>query len=209
MIGSEVPARGGIRSLLVTALTVGLMFAAAACAGLGILVVMFWLGVAAGIDILFYRGLVLCGAAFVVTVGLFAYLGHVTRRATWRDAIAAGLLSLGLNIGFLIVVPVTVDRSITTFILSTMATEPDRAFTTRELEQVFADTYVGRLRQIERRMHEQEVSGNVRRIDGGFAISPQGLSFVIWARRISWLFGTDRRLIDVEPAPRPTGGAPR
>ena len=184
------------------------MFAAAACAGLGILVALFWLGIAAGIDILFYRGLVLCVVAFAVTVILFGYLGHVTRRASWREAIAAGLLSLGVNVAFLIVVPVTVDRSITTFILSAMAARPEHTYTTRELEQMFTDEYVGRLRQIERRMHEQQVSGNVRGTDGGYAISPQGLSFVAWARRISWLFGTDRRLLEVPPSP-PKGGAPQ
>jgi hypothetical protein len=203
---SEIRA-GKEGSLLATIVSVGLMFAVAACAGLCILVALFWLGVAAGTDILFYRGLVLCGVAFVVTVSLFGYLGRVTGRASWRDAIAAGLLSLGLNVAFLIVVPVTVDRSITTFVLSAMAARPDHAFTTRELEQMFTDDYVGRLRQIERRMHEQQVSGNVRQTDGGYAISPQGLSFVAWARRISWLFGTDRRLLDA--APRPQGGASR
>ena len=68
-------ASGRIRSLVATALNVGLMFAAAACAGLGILVALFWLGVAAGIDIMFYRGLVLCAVAFAVTAILFGWLG--------------------------------------------------------------------------------------------------------------------------------------
>jgi hypothetical protein len=199
MRDSEIPAGERTGSLLATALSAGLLFTTAACTGLGILVALFMLGVAAGIDILFYRGLLLCGLAFGITVLLFGYLGRATRRASWRDAIAAGFLSLGVNVAFLIVVPVTVDRSISTFILSYMAAHPDRAFTTREIELAFTNDYVGRLRQIERRMHEQEVSGNVRRADGGYAISPQGLSFVAWARRISWLFGTDRRLIDVGP----------
>jgi hypothetical protein len=176
------------------------MFAAAALIGLVVLVLLFRLGVFAGIDILFYRGVVLCALSFAITVALLAWLGHATRRLSFRDAIAAGFLSVGLNLSVLVIAPVTVDRSISVFILGYMAAHDGQAFTTRDIEGAFRDIYLGRLQQIERRMDEQRQSGNVVERNGAYVISPQGLSFVSLARRVGWLFGADPRLVDQKPA---------
>jgi len=192
-----MPARIG--ALLGILLSAGVMFAAAALAGLVILVLLFRLGVAASIDILFYRGVVLCGVAFAITVALAAYVGHLTRRMSLRDAIAAGFLSVGLNLSVLVIAPVTVDRSISVFILGYMAVHDGQTFTAREIEDAFRDIYLGRLQQIERRMDEQRQSGNVVEANGAYTISPQGLSFIRLARRIGWLFGADPRLVDQRP----------
>lgn len=189
---------------LANAVGVGLAFAAAAIFGLGLLVLLFLFGVADGIDILFYRGLVLCGVAFIATVLLFAFAARFTGKLRWRDALAAGLLSLGLNVSFLVVVPVTVDRSISVFILSYMAAHPQQTFTAKQIETAFERDYLGRMRQIERRLHEQQVSGNIRPANGGYTISPQGMGFISWARWIGWLFHTDRRLLNPVPAAAPT-----
>jgi len=189
-----------IGSLLATLAGATMIFALAAVAGLVILVLLFRFGVAANIDILFYRGVVLCAVAFVFTVALLAYIGHATGRLSFRDAIAAGFLSVGLNLSVLVIAPVTVDRSISVFILGYMAVHEDQAFTSRDIETAFRDIYVGRLQQIERRMDEQRQSGNVVETNGAYTISPQGLSFIRLARRIGWLFGADMRFVDQRPA---------
>jgi len=193
-----------IGGALASAAGVGLAFAAAAIVGLGLLILLFWFGVADGIDILFYRGLVLCGVAFVATVLLFAFAARFTGNARWRDALAAGLLSLGLNVSFIVVVPVTVDRSISVFILSYMAAHPGETFTAKQIETAFEREYLGRLRQIERRLHEQQVSRNVRSANGGYTISSQGMEFIHWARWVGRLFRTDRRLLNPAPVAAPT-----
>jgi hypothetical protein len=174
-------------------------FAVAACGGLAILILLFKAGVAGGVDILFYRGVVLCGVAFVLTIALLAYLGHATGRASLRDAVAAGFLSLGLNLSVLVIAPVTFDRSLSVFILGYMAAHHDETFRTGEIEAAMRDIYVGELRQIERRMQEQLRSGNVIQSNGTYTISPQGLAFVTWARRIGWLFDVDPRLLARAP----------
>jgi hypothetical protein len=175
-------------------------FAVAAFTGLIILILLFKAGIAGGFDILFYRGVVLCGVAFVLTTALLAYLGHATGRASLRDAVAAGFLSLGLNLSFLVIAPVTVDRSLSVFILGYMAAHDGATFRTPEIEAAMRDIYVGELRQIERRMQEQLRSGNVIRSNGAYTISPQGLAFVTWARRIGWLFDVDPRLLVRAPS---------
>ena len=107
-----------------------LLFAIGAAVGMVVLVALFKLGVAAQIDILFYRGIVLCAMALVITILLLTYAGRLTGRVSLRDAIAAGFLSLGLNLSVLVIAPVTLDRSVSIFILGYMAAHDGKAFTT-------------------------------------------------------------------------------
>jgi hypothetical protein len=173
-----------------------LLFAAVAVVGLALLALLFGLGIAAGMDILFYRGVVLSAVAALATALLFA------RFVSPREAVAAAVLAFGLDIAFVVVLPVTIDRSISVFILATMEATPERVFTTADVEHAFTVVYVGDMRQIERRMHEQELSGNVGRSDGGYVLTPQGRAFVAFGRRVADLFGADRRLIDAKPPAR-------
>ena len=138
-----------------------LLFAAGAAAGMVLLIALFKLGVAGRIDILFYRGVVLCGFAFALTVALLIYVGRRTGRVSVRDAIAAGALSLGLNLSVLVIAPVTVDRSVSVFILGHMAAHEGRTFTAEQIETALHEVYFGDLRQVDRRMHEQLTSGNI------------------------------------------------
>ncbi len=187
---------GRVAHLLKELLRASLLFSSGAILGLAVLVALFKLGVAAGIDILFYRGLVLCAAALLLTVAAMAYVGHATRRATLRDAIAAGFLSLGVNLSVLVLAPVTVDRSLSVFILGHMARHEGESFTTEQIDATLRDVYLGRFHQVERRMQEQLRSGNVRRTGDGYTISPQGLAFIRTARLIGWMFDVDPRFVD-------------
>ncbi len=98
--------------------SLSVLYAVAALLGFALLVVMFKIRLLGRIDILFYRGLVLVAVAFLATFGLLAVALSWRRFGDLgpRDAFAAAALSLSLNFGFLVVVPVTVDRSIGIFI---------------------------------------------------------------------------------------------
>jgi hypothetical protein len=177
-----------------------LLFAIGAAAGMVVLVALFKLGVAAQIDILFYRGIVLCAIALVLTILLLTYAGRLTGRVSLRDAIAAGFLSLGLNLSVLVIAPVTLDRSVSIFILGYMSAHDGKAFTTDQIETALRDVYFGELRQVERRMLEQQTSGNVSQTREGYVISPRGVAFVRWARWVGALFDVDQRLLQPKPA---------
>ena len=112
-----------------------------------------------------------------------------------RDAVSACAFAGGIAVCLLIVLPVTIDRSISVFMLTQMAAQPDHAFTPSELRSLFVDVYVERYGQIERRLEEQKVSRNVAQARNGFRITPQGLAFVRFARALSIVFQTDRRFV--------------
>lgn len=195
----------------------GLVFTAAAVLGLAVMVTLFKAGVLGGITILFYRGLVLAGIAALVTGIAVAVIGQRFGGATLRDAFAAGVLVLGLDTSFLVVAPVTVDRSITVFMAGYLAAADQRPLSAVDLERAFIDRYIGAMHQIERRIDEQVRSGNVVARGEGYVLTPQGQGFVRTSRLVAWLFDTDRRLVNQQPpaadqvtdrgsTPRPAAG---
>lgn len=172
------------------------LFASAAVLGFAGLVALFKLGLLArSIDILFYRGVVLCVVAAAITLSVIWWIGARWHVATIRDAIAAGVLSFGLNLSFVVIAPVTVDRSVSVFILGYMATDPDRPMSVADLRRGFEDRYLGEWRQIERRMEEQTISGNVAQRNDGFVLTPQGKSFLSTSKIVAWMFDTDPRFV--------------
>ena len=186
-------------------MALGGLYAVACALGFGLLVVAFKLGVLAQLDILFYRGLVLIALSFLVTFGLLALalwrLG--TAQVGARDAFAAAVLSLSINLGFLIVVPVTVDRSISIFVLGQMAAQPGRVFTADGMSDLFTKVYVGDDRQIARRLREQAVSGTVQRDGDGYRISARGRFVIATARIVADLFDSHAGILAPDAAALP------
>lgn len=174
-----------------------LFLASAVSVGFALLVIMFKLRIFHGIDVLFYRGVVLIGIAGILTFVGFIYVSHWFR-ADFRTALTAALLSMSINLTFLVIFPVTIDRSISVFLLAYMDQHPDKAFTPSQLRSVVSDIYVGQYQQIDRRVDEQLISRNVSQLGGSYQISAQGRAFVSFARVIAWIFDTDPRLISGE-----------
>ena len=196
--------------LITTGLLSGL-FASAIALGFALFALLFKTGLLAGIPVLFYRGL---GLAMVAAIGTGLVLAGVISRFRHpdlrpRDAASAAIVSLSLNIAFLVVVPVTVDRSISVFILGRMAGDSGSVHSADEIRRMFIDGYVLEHRQIERRLDEQLLSGNIERAGDGFRISAQGLAFIRLAKASAWLFDADPRFVAPPDPARRTSEIPR
>lgn len=152
-----------------------LLQAGAVALGLGCFVLLFQTDLWSGVTILFYRGLILLGVAFLLTLAATAALAGLGR--AWglrrRDALGACVLSLALNLSAFVILPVTVDRSISVFLLGQMAAHPEERFTPERARTVFETVYLGAFRQMERRLSEQQASGNVAQTADGYVITPR------------------------------------
>jgi hypothetical protein len=171
--------------------------------GFACFVLLFQADLWSGVTILFYRGLILLVAAFLITLAATAALAGLGR--AWglrrRDTLGACVLSLSLNLSFFVIFPVTVDRSISVFLLARMAAHPEESFSADQVRAVFEAVYLGEFRQIERRMVEQNASGNVVVSGDGYVITPQGRAFIQLADLVAKAFRTDKRMVEgVAPA---------
>ena len=184
---------------LAAAMQLVALFGAAAIAGFVLLVAVFKAGVLGHIDILFYRGVALCVVAAVLLATALTLAGRRFPSITFGDAFAAACLSFGLNLSFLVIAPVTVDRSISVFMIATMAAAPEQPVTTADMDLAFRTQYLDRMAQLDRRMKEQVASGTMVEEGGRYRLTPKGIGFMRTARFVAWLFDTDTKLLN-QPA---------
>lgn len=153
----------------------------------------------AEVGILFYRGIIIAGLTALLMLVAGLLLRHRLRLdpATLVGAIA---LSLSFNICFLITFPVTFDRSITMFLLARIERH-DGELDAPRLEQLYVREYLGDMRQIDRRVKEQALSGTIRVDQGRIHITPQGRRLLAGGRVIGGWFGADPRFVTAPARP--------
>ena len=162
--------------------------------GFAIYVLLFWTGVATSISILFYRGVVLALVAALITFLAALWLAAKTRDSSLP--IAAAALSLSFNVCFLVLLPVTVDRSVSVYLLSTIEQHQDLGIDAKHLQRSFVDDYVVKMGAIDRRIDEQKRSHNVTvGTDGKVRLTTQGRRFMAFSRLVAQVFGTDPRFV--------------
>jgi hypothetical protein len=171
-----------LSTLLGGAIFVGLMHTAPALLGPGVM---------------FYRGVAALVLVFFVLVALHVVaLPRLARRLSLdgADSIGAAMVATSLLTAVFILGPVTVDRSVSVFMLSQFDAA-DRPLTEAQAREAFLHVYVDDWAQIERRLAEQELSGNLVHGPGGWRLTAQGRAFMRTARTMSSLFKGDPRFV--------------
>ena len=81
---------------------------------------------------------------------------------TIRDIIMMFVIFCCVNMVFLTLIPVTVERSVSVFMLSYMEENSDQTFTEESVGEVFTTKYVEDYGAFEKRFHEQVETGTIR-----------------------------------------------
>jgi hypothetical protein len=169
-------------------------------------------GLFGDVGILFYRGIAeLMVIAPVLLVGLILLVRRpwAARLLSARDAVAATLVAISLNLTFFVLGPVTVDRSVSVFMLSRLA-EARSPLTAEDLRRAFAERYLIEWDQVGRRLREQISSGNVDHAsDDRYRLTAQGRSFIRTAQTISRVFGGDPRFVGLDHPKQQDTAEPR
>jgi hypothetical protein len=134
-------------------------------------------------SLLFYRGICLLAVSFLLCAGLAAtVLGRLFRDLRLETAFSAVVLSCSLHLVFFVVVPVTVDRSVSTRMLEVLASSGGAGLSRSELEERFTEEFLVRDDALGRRLREQVISRNLREQDGRYVVTEQGASFLRFSR---------------------------
>jgi hypothetical protein len=156
-------------------------------------------GLFADSTILFYRGLALAAVAALAAGGIGAFIAR--KRGTAPLAMASALSCFSVSVCFLVLFPVTIDRSVSVYLLATIERQGPEGISPADLEGAFLSGYVRDMRAIDRRIAEQELSGNVvQDAEGKVRLTGQGHRFVALSRSAAHLLGTDRRFVQGYPA---------
>ncbi len=159
-------------------------------------VALFHTGFLKSISVLMYRGI-----AFIILTGLLAAIVMGVVRKFWkfvtvRDIIMMFVIFCCVNTVLFTLVPVTVERSVSVFMLSYMDENPDKTFTQDSVGEIFTAKYVNEYGAFEKRFNEQVVTGTIKQnADGTYSITDRGRSIVKIFRALAEWFDTDRRLV--------------
>ena len=164
----------------------------------GLLVLFIRLPILKGMKVLMYRGIVMIVLSGILASGLLV-LFKKWRKVSWlsaKDAVLVFILTCSINMVFFTLIPVTVERSVSVFMLSYMDTYPDRTYTEEEVAEIFVDKYVNEYGAFEKRFDEQLTTGSIEQnADGTYSITSKGKFIVKMFRLISGMFDTDERLV--------------
>ena len=157
---------------------------------------LFHTGILKSMDVLMYRGIV-----FIIITGVIAAVVMGIVRKFWkfvtvRDIIMMFTIFCCVNTVLFTLIPVTVERSVSVFMLSYMEENSDQTFTQESVGEVFTTKYVEDYGAFEKRFNEQVETGTiVENPDGSYSITERGKFIVKMFRTIAEWFDTDRRLV--------------
>ena len=106
----------------------------------------------------------------------------------------AAIVAISMLFAAFVLGPVTVDRSVSVFML-TQFENAGRPLTGDEARDGFIRAYVNDWAQIDRRLKEQWLSGNIEPTPAGWRLTRQGHAVTRLARGMSALFDGDPRFV--------------
>lgn len=149
------------------------------------------------VDVFCYRGVILLIVAAFFS-GCLAWGGvRVFKKLEMdvKDVIAVFCIFCGITLGWFILIPVTVERSISVYMLSYMDENDSSEITSEEFGNIFYDSYIEDFGAFEKRFAEQEISGNIEAKNNGYVITDSGRFIVNLFRICANVFDTDKWLV--------------
>ena len=184
-----------VREILLTLLTYAVLYVVSFL----LLVLLIRLPIFSGMHVLMYRGIVLIVISGIIASALLVLFKKL-KGITWlsaKDVVLVFILCCSINMVFFTLIPVTVERSVSVFMLSYMDTYDERTYTEDEISEIFVDKYVNEYGAFEKRFDEQLTTGTIEKnADGSYSITSKGRLIVNLFRLISDVFETDKRLVD-------------
>lgn len=158
-----------------------------------------------GHTILFYRGIIIIVTAtlltllsFFATTQLLRKRGIQTPQIPSAETYFSSVVAIAsLHLCFFILVPVTLDRSVSTFLLSRMnSPENSQGITKEQMQTIFVQEYVNEFDAVGRRINEQLASNNIKQQNEKFVLTPQGQNFLSISSYIAKLYNIDSRYLE-------------
>jgi len=147
-------------------------------------------------DVFFYRGIALLGAAsLAVGATLFVVRKLTPGIITLKDIYIIILTLVSVNLLFFTHVPVTAERSVSIFLLGYMNKNTEKIVTKEDLTQAFLQQYIGTDDNIEKRIHEQLVSGDIAAQGVGYRLTNRGKLLMKMYGVVATVFGIDKKIV--------------
>lgn len=146
--------------------------------------------------VFFYRGIFLLGCSIIITLVVLITLRKLLNakmKASYdlffslENSLSAIVFCSSFCLSFFVIVPVTIERSVTTFMLGRM--ERSGPMTKDQIRSLLAIDYMDETNAVERRTNEQIISGNLKVNDNGeFELTNNARWFLRFSEFLAALF---------------------
>lgn len=138
--------------------------------------------------VLFYKGLLLLALTSALCfIGIILYAKLV--KGNFESLFAALVISFALNLTFFVVFPVTFERSVTMFILSSIdkgnMNNSCRGLTKGQIETELINKYILENRAVDKRINEQEIIKTLESKSQCVQLTKEGSNFLKFSAFIS------------------------
>lgn len=141
--------------------------------------------------VLFYRGLLYL---VLTSLGIFAVILFVSIRLNYRyfeSMIAALVLALSIHLNFFVVFPVTLERSISMYLLTTLEKNKITAcggLTKEQMKEGLINTFVIEKDALQKRIIEQSIINMIEKNEDCYTVTDQAKRFVQFSTFIKALY---------------------
>ena len=164
-----------------------------------VFIAFFHTSLFSSIDVFFYRGVIfLFISSFVSALLMLILKKYIFKNILDnRDIVAIYLVFLGFTSTWFVLLPVTVERSISVYMLSYMDENSDYGISSKNFGKIFYQKYINDYGAFEKRFAEQLTSKNIERYsDGdGYVITENGRRIVNLFRMCAYVFNTEKWLV--------------
>ena len=162
-------------------------------------ILLFHLPLFNRLNVFFYRGVIFLFIASFFAVGLLVLTAHFLKKLDLnsKDFFVIFFLFFGFTLGWFVLIPTTVERSISVFMLSYMEQNDSTGITSKEFGDIFYKKYINDFGAFDKRFSEQVTSKNMKLADkgNGYVITDNGRVIVNLFRLCSKLFNTEQWLV--------------
>lgn len=164
-----------------------------------IFVILFHTPLFRNINVLFYRGVILLLISSFIAVGFMLIAKKIFRQMQFdaKDCVVIFCLFFGITLSWFVLIPVTVERSISVYMLSYMDQNDTTSLTADEFSDIFYNNYIINYGAFDKRFAEQITSGTIEESgDGnGYIITENGRFIVKLFRLCAEIFDTEKWLV--------------
>ena len=134
------------------------------------------------------------GLGLILFFSLMYGLGQIWRNPEDVRRVVAHIIStVSVSCYFFLSVPVTIERSVSVFLLQSMAEKPVRAHSAAEMESLLISGYICNS-AVTKRMMEQQHLGNVEPLPGDeYKLTQRGQSIARWFTPVAEVFSVPHR----------------
>lgn len=162
-------------------------------------ILLFHLPLFSKLNVFFYRGVIFLFIASFFAVALLILTAHFIKKIdlNTKDFFVIFFLFFGFTLAWFVLIPTTVERSITVFMLSYMDQNDQQGLTSKEFGDIFYQKYIDDFGAFDKRFSEQVTSKNMKLADegDGYVITGNGRVIVNMFRLCSKLFNTEQWLV--------------